>query len=81
MINALKMSLKIDLTYAINANMHFIKKLPIFRDLLNDDVYKGQGLKKFARVFSIVLSTIRFIVYRLLYFFVLYFMLLKHFIA
>lgn len=73
MINALKMSLKIDLTYAINANMHFIKKLPIFRDLLNDDVYKGQGLKKFARVFSIVLSTIRFIVYRLLYFFVLYF--------
>lgn len=73
MINTLKMSLKIDLTYAINANMHFIKKLPIFRDLLNDDVYKGQGLKKFARVFSIGLSAIRFIVYRLLYFFVLYF--------
>ena len=73
MINTLKMSLKIDLTYAINANIHFFKKLPILRDLLNDDVYKGQGLKKFARVFSIGISALRFIGYRLLYFFVLFY--------
>lgn len=73
MLNTLKMSLKIDLTYAINANIYFFKKLPILRDLLNDDVYKGQGLKKFARVFSIGISVLRFIGYRLLYFFVLFY--------
>ena len=73
MFKTLKMALKIDLTYAINANMYFFKRLPILRDLLNDDVYKGEGLKKFARVFSILVSALRFIVFRLLYFLVIYF--------
>lgn len=73
MFKTLRMALKIDLTYAINANMYFFKRLPILKDLLNDDVYKGEGLKKFARVFSILVSTLRFIVFRLLYFLVIYF--------
>ena len=73
MFKTLKMALKIDLTYAINANMYFFKRLPILRDLLNDDVYKGEGLKKFDRVFSILVSALRFIVFRLLYFLVIYF--------
>lgn len=73
MINTLRMALKVDLTYAINSNIYSLKKLPILRDLLNDDVYKGQGLKKFARFISIFLSSLRFVGYRLLYFFILYF--------
>ena len=74
MINTLRMALKVDLTYAINSHIYRIKKLPILRDLLNDDVYKGQGLKKIARFISIFLSVLRLIGYRLLYFFILYFM-------
>lgn len=73
MINTLKMALKIDLTYAINATVYRLKKLPILRDLLNDDVYAGSGLKKVARVLSILSSACRFILYRLFYFFSLYF--------
>lgn len=73
MINTLRMALKVDLTYAINSHIYRIKKLPILRDLLNDDVYKGQGLKKIARFISIFLSVLRLIGYRLLYFFILYF--------
>ena len=40
MINTLRVALKVDLTYAINSHIYRIKKLPILRDLLNDDVYK-----------------------------------------
>ena len=75
MINTLRVALKVDLTYAINSHIYRIKKLPILRDLLNDDVYKGEGLKKFARVFSILVSALRFIVFRLLYFLVILYLL------
>ncbi len=72
MINTLKMALKIDLTYAINANAYQIKRLPIFRNIFNGGRYDFK-LKKFARVLSILLSALRFVFYRLLYFFVLYY--------
>lgn len=73
MISTLKMSLKIDMTYAINSFIYMLRKLPIFKDLFTDDIYKSQLLKKCVRLLSILLSGGRMIVSRLCYFLVIYF--------
>lgn len=72
MIKCLKMSLKIDMTYAINSFIYGLRKLPIFKDLFTDDIYKSKALKKIIRILSIILSAGRMILYRFLYFFVIY---------
>ena len=73
MLNTLKMALKIDLTYAINANIYQFKKLPILKNIIGDNAYKNDRVKKFARTFSILMSACRAIFFRLLYFFVIYY--------
>ena len=73
MLSTLKMALKIDLTYAINANIYQFKKLPILKNIIGDNAYKNDKVKKFARTFSILMSACRAIFFRLLYFFVIYY--------
>lgn len=72
MIKTLMMSLKIDMTYAINSFLYQLKRLPIFKDLLTDDVYQGKVLKKVIRILSLLLSFGRLLLYRFLYFLVIY---------
>ena len=73
MLNTLKMALKIDLTYSINANIYQFKKLPILKNIIGDNAYKNDRVKKFARTFSILMSACRAIFFRLLYFFAIYY--------
>lgn len=73
MINTLKTSLKIDMTYAINSFIYNIKRAPIFKDLFPDNsLYKSKKAKTFIRLLGIVLSSLRLIVFKLLYFSVIY---------
>lgn len=72
MSRSLKMSLKIDMTYAINSFIYVLSKLPIFRDLITEDIYKSRVLKKCVGILGIILSLGRMFCYRLLYFLVIY---------
>ncbi len=72
MLNTLKMSFKIDTAYATNSFIYTLKKLPILKDILSDDLYSSTSLKNFIRVLGIILTSAKLILYRLLYFFIIY---------
>lgn len=73
MFNILKMSYKIDMTYAINSFIYSIKHLPIFKELFPDNsLYKSKKLKAVIRILGIILSTARVILYKVLYFWIIY---------
>lgn len=67
------MSLKIDVFYAVNSFIYTLRRLPIFRDLLTDDIYNNALLKKIIMILGFVLSSAKRILFRLLYFYVIYF--------
>ena len=73
MLNTLKMTLKIDCFYAVNSFIYALKKLPIFKDLFTDDIYKSKFLKRIIGGIGLFLSFSRALLYKLLYFYVLYF--------
>ncbi len=73
MINSLKMSFKIDITYAINSFIYNIKRLPILKDLLpGDSLYKSKRAKSFISILALILSTLRLLVFKILYFYIIY---------
>ncbi len=73
MFNILKMTYKIDMTYAINSFIYSIKHLPIFKDLFPDNsLYKSKKLKAVIRILGILLSSARVILYKILYFWTIY---------
>lgn len=73
MINSLKMSFKIDITYAINSFIYNIKRFPLLKDLFpGNDLYKSKTAKKIIRILGIILSTIRLITFKILYFGTIY---------
>ena len=73
MFNILKMTYKIDMTYAINSFIYSIKHFPILKDLFPDDsLYKSKKLKAVIRLLGIALSTARVILYKVLYFWIIY---------
>ena len=68
MINVLKTTFKIDMAYAINSFIFIIKKIPVIRLLVSDKFYSSNFLKVFIRIFGIILTSFRLILYRLIYF-------------
>lgn len=73
MIKTLKTSFKIDMTYAINSFIYNLKHMPIFKDLFPDDsLYKSVKAKKVIRVLGLLLSTLKIVLYKILYFSIIY---------
>ena len=73
MINSLRMSFKIDMTYAINSFIYSLKKIPIFKDLFpGDNLYKSKKAKSIISVLGLILSSARIILYKIIYFWVIY---------
>lgn len=73
MFKSLSMSFKIDMTYAINSFIYSIKHLPIFKDLFpGNGLYKSKEIKSFIRILAFILSTGRMILYKVLYFSIIY---------
>ena len=79
MIRTLYYSLKIDTYYAFNSFIYVLRKLPILKDLITEDAYKSKALKTIGGFIGIVLSLSRMVVYRLLYFGIIY--LIANFIS
>lgn len=72
MINCLYQSLKIDTYYAVNSFFFFLRKLPIFKDLITDDIYKDSGLKNIVGIIGLLLSLGRMFLFKLLYYVVIF---------
>ena len=73
MFRTLRMSLKIDMNYAINSFIYTLKNTPIFKDLfVGDSLYKSKKAKAIIRVLGLVLSCIRILFFKLLYIAVIY---------
>lgn len=73
MFKSLSVSFKIDMTYAINSFIYSIKHLPIFKDLFpGNGLYKSKEIKSFIRILAFILSTGRMILYKVLYFSIIY---------
>ncbi len=73
MIRILGMNLKIDIAFSVNSFIYSLRKLPIFRDLFTDDIYKNKILKKIIGILGLILSFSRMFVMKGLYFLVIYF--------
>lgn len=75
MLNTIRMSFKIDTTYAINSFIYSLKRLPIFKDLFpGDGLYKSKKAKSIIRILGFILSSARLLFFKLLYFATIYFL-------
>ncbi len=71
MINYLTKSLEFDLIYSVNSFLYVLKGLPIFKDLLTEDVYKSGLLKRIVSAFMIVFLLARSLFLKFFYFFMI----------
>ena len=73
MINTLKMSLKIDFNYAINSFIYNLKKTPILKNIIPISLYSKEGFKKFIRILGVICTSLRLIVFRIMYMMIIYY--------
>lgn len=74
MINTLKLSLKIDFNYAINSFIYSIQKVPILKNIITNSLYEKSIFKAFVRILGVICTTLKLIVFRCLYFMVIYYL-------
>ena len=79
MINVLYKTLQIDVAYSVNSFIYIIRKLPIFRDLFTDDIYKSKIIKTIVGIFGAIFSLVRALFFKFIYFFVIYYISFKLF--
>ena len=68
MFNTLKMSLKIDYTYKINSFIYNLRKLPILKDLITNDLYKSKNLKFLFNFIIIIYLCLKSLFLKISYF-------------
>lgn len=79
MINILFKTLEIDIAYSVNSFIYVLRKLPILKDLFTNDIYDNLLLKKIVGIVGLIISMARAFAFKLLYFFIIYFVSSKLF--
>ena len=79
MIKCLYQTIKIDYYYSVNSFLYVLKKLPVLKDLFTNDVYQGKWIKNITGVFGVLLSLLRAIGFKLIYYFAIYAICTKFF--
>ena len=79
MIRTLKKSLQIDICYSVNSFIYFLRRLPIFKDLITRDAYSSKFLKRFIELLGFIFFTVRMVFLKFMYFFVIMFVCYKFF--
>ena len=72
MIRTLKKSLDIDLTYSANSFIFILRKIPILKDLITDDIYKSYNLKRIIRFIMIFVNIIKKSILKFFYFMIIF---------
>ncbi len=79
MINILHKTLQIDIAYSVNSFIYVLRRLPIFKDLITDDIYKSKTIKRIIGFFGMILSMVRALFLKFMYFFVILLICTKFF--
>ena len=74
MINTFYQALKIDLYYSVNSFLFSLKRLPIFKDLITNDIYKSKGIKAVVGFIGSIISIIRASFFKYLYYAFIYYL-------
>ena len=72
MIKTLFLNFKINSYYTINSYIYNLRKLPVMKDLLEEDAYKYNSVKVIGFIFGLILSIFVFLSMKLTYFGVIY---------
>ena len=72
MIKTLFLNFKINSYYTINSYIYNLRKLPVMKDLLEEDAYKYNSVKVIGFIFGLILSIFVFLTMKLTYFGVIY---------
>ncbi len=72
MINNLKYSLDIDTIYTTNSFIYLLRKLPILKDLITDDIYSSTFIKKIIQILVPVYLFLKMLVLKFFYYFLIF---------
>ena len=72
MIKYLEKSLEFDLAYTVNSFLYVLRGLPILKDLLTDDIYKSNFIKRMVNIFMIIFFIVRGLFLKFFYFFIIF---------
>lgn len=72
MFKTLYYSKKIDIYYSLNSIIYYLRKLPIFKDLMTDNIYKSSFVKTIFGIISIIFSIIKKIIFKAIYFIIIF---------
>ena len=75
----LKESLDIDITYTTNSIIFILRKLPILKDLITDDIYSSSGLKSLIRFIAPIYLFFKMLVIKFFYYFLIFFVAYRYF--
>ena len=64
-------SFYIELTYSINSFFYILRKVPIFRDLITEDVYADEHLKTKLRFVCLLYKIFKKVVGKIIYSFII----------
>ena len=73
MIKCLEKSLQLDITYSINSFFYMLRKLPILKDLITEDIYGRKTAKKVVSIFIGMYHIVRNLLLKFFYFFVIFY--------
>ena len=79
MINYLYKTLQIDITYSVNSTLYSLKKLPFMKGLITEDTYNSKLIKRIIGGIGLLLSILRSITFKFIYFYGLIFICEKLF--
>lgn len=71
-MNTFKTSFDIDFTYAINSFVYTLKKTPIIKNIISDNIYSKNGFKLFVKILGLICTISKLVVSRLIYFFFIF---------
>ncbi len=72
MLKTLKKALDIDISYSVNSFIFILRQLPIFKDLLTNDIYSSRIIKKIIKFFVLIFYLARAIFLKFMYFFIIF---------
>ena len=73
MISSFYQTFKIDLYYSVNSFIYGLRRTPIFKDLITNDIYKSKSIKRIIGIFGSVISLFRAFLFKYLYYYALLF--------
>ena len=72
MIKMFLKSLEIDISYTTNSFIYVLRDLPVFKDLITDDIYSSTIIKKIIQIFITVYLFLKVLALKFFYFFLIF---------